>query len=125
GAEHHPQRPGWRADRGQLTDRLIRSAVAVPERADEERHCDVDDAGQNPTGEQRLAPSFDAAASVGTRRTAPLNAAQVPRFHSAMADSSKGDEQRTRKGREHSVRALDEDAAVTGGGGWGGGSPTM
>ena len=56
-------------------------------------------------------------ASVHTRRTASLNATQVPRFHDAVAESSEGDEQRTRKPPERRVRALDKDAVVTGNGG--------
>ena len=53
--EHCPQRSRRRADGGQLTDRLIGGAVAVPSQSDEERHRDVEDAGQNPAGEQRRA----------------------------------------------------------------------
>jgi len=102
-AEHHPEWPRRRADGRQFTNRLIGSAVAVPEHADEERHRDVQNARENPAGEQRLAPSFDAHDPVRTRRTAPLDAARVPRFPDAVTHSSKGDEQWTRKPREYAM----------------------
>jgi hypothetical protein len=48
-------------------------------------------------------------------RTTSLNTAQVARFHDAMTECGKRDEQRTRKSRERRICAFDEDPTATGG----------
>ena len=53
--------------------------------------------------------------SGGGSRTPALEAAQVSRFHQPVTNCCEADEQRTRKRREQRIRALNEDAAVTGG----------